>query len=818
MMFIVDSVMSETLGLLSVLCGVVALFVLFALAVLSVRMQAFCRMADSAICPQQILSSRGKLWHSNAAFVDLFGGDRRSVPVILTERGAESDQQAIAALVKRAKGGQSGQVELRIALNAMGGTQWLKVSVHPLRTWISALAPVVWSVEETTHKRQMQDLLDDQQDRFVDLLEDLPIGFFSVDEDGRFLAVNQALAEWLGYSAEDLKKGTVRLHDLLSEPLPCDIPPWHPFPELTKDTGDLSLSVRGQSGEPEQIDVAISQQVAGERGFKTHSVVCNLTREREMLVALEQSEKRFRAFFDEAPVGIALVDARRRLQECNAAFLRLLTAPAHRVTGTGPNKTDGNSVCAMVSVHGQSGEQGLEGCDLLSLFDESQARVVADIFAGPSGLVDVILNGRTCGLQATALDVGTGLAGGTLLNFVDVTDQRDLEARFAQSQKMQAVGQLAGGIAHDFNNLLTAMIGFADLLLGRHRPGDQSFSDIMQIRQNANRAANLVRQLLAFSRQQALQPRCLNVTETLADTAHLLRRLMGESLTLRIAHGRDLGDILADQGQFEQVIVNLAVNARDALDQGRRQGGQLDIVTANVVVDQPYCYRTDEIPAGYYVLIKVQDNGQGIAPEHIDRIFDPFFSTKEPGGGTGLGLSTVYGIVRQSNGFIFVDSDLGKGTTFTLLFPHYHPDDPSEKPEAPEKVQDLTGMGSVLLVEDEEAVRAFAARALRNKGYDVLEADCGEQALALFAAQKNRVDLVISDVVMPQMDGPTLVQELQARNPALKVIFTSGYTEDSFRKSLSDDDAIEFLPKPFDLKQLARKVKDVLGHNDPEML
>ena len=812
MTFAVNSVMSETLGLLSVLCGAA---VLFAVAVLSVRRQTLYRMVDSAICPQQILSPRGKPWHHNAAFLDLFGGDRRSVPVILADRSAESDQQAITALVSRAKRGQSGQIELRISANAVGGIQWLKISVYPLRTWSSVLAPVVWSVEETTHKRQMQDLLDDQQDRFVDLLDDLPIGFFSVDEEGRFLAVNQALAEWLGYSVEALKKGAVRLHDLLTEPLPRDIPPWHPFPELTTDTGDLLLSVRGQSGEPEQILVAISQQVAGEHGFKTRSVVCNLTREREMLAALEQSEKRFRAFFDEAPVGIALVDAGRRLQECNAAFLRLLTP--HGMTGNGPDKTDGERGRGMTPASGQNAEQGLEGCDFLSLFDESQARVVADIFAGPSGLVDVMLNGRTCGLQATALDVGTGLAGGTLLNFVDVTDQRDLEARFAQSQKMQAVGQLAGGIAHDFNNLLTAMIGFADLLLGRHRPGDQSFSDIMQIRQNANRAANLVRQLLAFSRQQALQPRCLNVTETLADTAHLLRRLMGESLTLRIAHGRDLGDILADQGQFEQVIVNLAVNARDALDQGRHRGGQLDIVTANVVVDQPYRYRTDEIPAGYYVLIKVQDNGQGIAPEYIDRIFDPFFSTKEPGGGTGLGLSTVYGIVRQSNGFIFVDSELGKGTTFTLLFPHYHPDDPNEKPEVSEQVQDLTGMGSVLLVEDEEAVRAFAARALRNKGYDVLEADCGEKALALFTAQKNRVDLVISDVVMPQMDGPTLVRELQARNPSLKVIFTSGYTEDSFRKSLNDDEAIEFLPKPFDLKQLARKVKDVLGHSNPDL-
>ena len=227
-----DLILSETLSLLFVLCGAAVLFVLFALAVVFVRRQTLYRMVDSALSPQQILSPRGALWHRNAAFVDLFGGDRRSVPAILADCSAESDQQAITALVKRAKRGWSGQIELRASLNAVGGARWLRVSAHPLRTWISALAPVVWSVEDTTHKRQMQDLLDDRQDRFVDLLADLPIGFFSVDEDGRFLAVNHALTEWLGYSADDLKTGTIRLHDLLTEPLPAEVPPWHPFPGI----------------------------------------------------------------------------------------------------------------------------------------------------------------------------------------------------------------------------------------------------------------------------------------------------------------------------------------------------------------------------------------------------------------------------------------------------------------------------------------------------------------------------------------------------------------------------------------------------------
>ncbi|MDH3792533.1 MAG: response regulator, partial [Rhodospirillales bacterium] len=393
-------------------------------------------------------------------------------------------------------------------------------------------------------------------------------------------------------------------------------------------------------------------------------------------------------------------------------------------------------------------------------------------------------------------------------HFIDTTEQKNLEKQFVQSQKMQAVGQLAGGIAHDFNNLLTAMIGFSDLLLLRHRPGDQSFADIMQIKQNANRAANLVRQLLAFSRQQTLQAKVLNVTDILAELSHLLRRLIGENIDLKMVHGRDLGMVKADQGQLEQVIINLAVNARDAMP----EGGTLTIRTGTVHLSRTTKRKGETMLAGDYTQIEVTDSGSGMTRENLDRIFDPFFTTKEVGAGTGLGLSTVYGIVKQTGGFVFVASKPGAGTTFTILLP-CHAETQSDAVDAKlpaEPVIDQSGSGTLLLVEDEDAVRAFSARALRSKGYDVLEARSGEAALELLGEQQKPIDLLITDVVMPRIDGPTLVREVRGQRPDLKVIFISGYAEDAFRKRLDQGAGIHFLPKPFSLKQLAGKVKEVM--------
>lgn len=400
--------------------------------------------------------------------------------------------------------------------------------------------------------------------------------------------------------------------------------------------------------------------------------------------------------------------------------------------------------------------------------------------------------------------------GPILVHFLRTSDQEKIQLRLLQSQKLHAMGELAGGIAHDFNNLLTAMIGFCDLLLMRHSPGDQSFTDIMQIKQNANRAANLVRQLLAFSKQQTLQPRKIDVTDNIAELKLLLQRLIGTSIELNIIHGRDLGCVKVDQGQLEQVIINLVVNARDAMP----SGGTIRIKTYTNEVTRPFKHSSGVIPKGSYVVIDVSDTGTGIAPENLPRIFDPFFSTKEVGTGTGLGLSTVYGIVSQMEGYIAVETEIGKGTTFRIYLPQYALEENERLAinTNEQQVKDLTGNSVILLVEDETAVRKFSARTLQEKGYEVIEAGNGREALEYLRsanAKGDAIDLIVTDVVMPEMDGPALVERAQKLLPDLKVIFMSGYAESTFRHRLSNDVDIHFLPKPFNLKDLAQKVKDI---------
>ena len=376
---------------------------------------------------------------------------------------------------------------------------------------------------------------------------------------------------------------------------------------------------------------------------------------------------------------------------------------------------------------------------------------------------------------------------------------------------MELVGQLAGGVAHDFNNLLTAMIGFCDLLLLRHNPKDPSFSDITQIKQNANRAASLVRQLLAFSRQQTLQLRVINLTDVLDELKHLLRRLMGVNIEFDIIHGRDIGLVKADQSQLEQVVINLAVNARDAMP----DGGSLTIRTGSLLTDDPEMARRPELGASDYVSIEVADTGSGIPRELLEKIYEPFFTTKPVGSGTGLGLATVYGIIKQTGGYIFVESELDRGTVFTIYLPRYAREaetveDPADDSQT-ELPRDLTGVGTVLLVEDEGPVRQFGARALRNKGYNVIEAENGENALDLLNENSDEIDLLITDVMMPGIDGSSLIRKVRETHADLKVIFISGYAEDTFRKRVDDGGIVHFLPKPFSLQELAGKVKEVMS-------
>ncbi|MFK7943986.1 MAG: ATP-binding protein [Paracoccaceae bacterium] len=387
----------------------------------------------------------------------------------------------------------------------------------------------------------------------------------------------------------------------------------------------------------------------------------------------------------------------------------------------------------------------------------------------------------------------------------DASEIRLMEEKFAQSQKMEAVGKLAGGVAHDFNNVLTAISGNCDLLLLRKDASHPDFSDLTQIRQNSNRAAALVRQLLAFSRKQTLQPKLLSVQDVVTDTLYLLDRLIGENISLSLDHGRDLGSVRADNQQLEQALMNLVVNARDAMP----SGGVITIATCNRKLAQDQQFPGISVPPGEYVEISVSDNGTGIDAQVIDKVFDPFFTTKPQGEGTGLGLSTVYGIVKQSGGYIYVQNKNEGGARFTILLPRAYSEVRDEVPKiaAPEpEGTDLTGQGAVMLVEDEAPVRSFASRALKLRGYRVIEAESAEVAIALLENAPDEVDVLVSDVVMPGMDGPTFANKARILRPDLRVVFISGYAEDSFQRNLTDNDFL-FLPKPFSLNELTATVK-----------
>jgi len=730
--------------------------------------------------------------------VEQLGLDGLPVPAVLFA----SDMTAMAAALRLPERvPPEGAVSETLHLN--GRSLRLTLMVRP-----DEPAELIWDIADSGVEELALRHLAEQRDALAAFLDNAPVGLYSVAPDGRFLFTNRTFAAWAGTVPEKLSKA--RLSDVLARSEGDGVPmtpDWEGGEARLKNLGPKALlsalrlvgvtqrAVPGMDGSPERYS----------------AVVHDLSRELRLRGTLRPVEAEFRRFFEQAPIGILVLDANGAILDGNAAFAAMRGAGL-----AGQGDVIGQRLAALVRE-----EDGAElNRHLMAVRrGEAVARPLLVRIPAPAQGMGGAARERSVEIFAASLDADADSQAAQLVYLVDMTDQRSLQAQFNQSQKMQAVGQLAGGIAHDFNNLLTAMIGFCDLLLQRLQPGEQSFADVMQIKQNANRAANLVRQLLAFSRQQTLVPRVLDVGDVLADLRNLIGRLIGETIHLRMNHGRDLGLVKVDRGQLEQVIVNLAVNARDAMIGGQApgQGSELLIRTANHHQDHPVAFAGETMPPGDYVLIEVADTGHGIAPENMAKIFDPFFTTKAVGAGTGLGLSTVYGIIKQTGGFIQVESQTSPapntGTTFRIYLPR-HQAGPEARAEAREEAVvaagDLTGQGLVLLVEDEEAVRAFAARALRNKGYTVIEAASGDQALELPEEQLNRVEVLISDVVMPGIDGPALAAALRERRKALKILFISGYAEDSLRQSMTEGEGVHFLPKPFSLGQLAGKLKEVI--------
>ncbi|WP_417249246.1 ATP-binding protein [Celeribacter sp.] len=486
---------------------------------------------------------------------------------------------------------------------------------------------------------------------------------------------------------------------------------------------------------------------------------------------------------DALPVALLKVTRDGRISECNRPARELLAMPCDYA--------------------------GMALADLVEGLGRSVSDWVMDVAMGRVQKAEFVRASRPekdTFLQIALNRVADGEGNVDLIAVLtDATQLKALEAQFVQSQKMQAIGQLAGGVAHDFNNLLTAISGHCDLLLLRHDSNDPEYGDLVQIHQNANRAAALVGQLLAFSRKQTLKPEVIDLRETLSDLTHLLNRLVGEKIALSVSHDADLRPIRVDKRQLEQVIMNLVVNARDAMS----EGGEITIQTENALLSEAMVKARATIPAGDYVVVSVTDEGRGIPKDHLQQIFEPFYTTKRTGEGTGLGLSTAYGIIKQTGGFIFVDSAVGVGTKFTIYLPAHSAASAEELKndlnKGPKRVVER-GDGVVLLVEDEAPVRAFASRALRMRGYTVLEAENAEDALEMLDDPDLKIDLFLSDVIMPGMDGPTWVAKAREARPDVRVIFVSGYAEDHFPDQQARIPNSIFLQKPFSLSELTDTV------------
>ena len=541
--------------------------------------------------------------------------------------------------------------------------------------------------------------------------------------------------------------------------------------------------------------------------------------------------------FNFAPVGIAFVSPEGDIRDCNAAIEKFLNRSReqiinHRIFDY--IRPEDIEVLHREIRSVNNGTQLSKAIDVHIFLDNIER--IASIYLSPMQKLHSLHPKQSDGL---------------VIYLIDSTRQKNLELQFAQAQKMQAMGQLAGGVAHDFNNLLTAMIGFCDLLLQRHGVGDPSFTDLIQIKQNANRAAGLVRQLLAFSRKQPLKPKLIDVTENFVELSHMLKRILGEQVILKFSHGSDLGFIRVDPVQFSQVIINLAVNAKDAMN----GSGTLTITTRVESLTTPYQFGADTIKPGEFVVVDVADTGCGIPPENLSRIFEPFFSTKQNvvGSGTGLGLAMVYGIVRQTEGFIKVDSSVGRGTTFSIHLPRFENDAEEEKLQTADMQKQITAKDGtpiltvqekqtspvavnqklifglnvsaidrrheteqkaedirILFVEDEDSVRTFAIRALQKKGYEVIGCNSAENALEQLENDKD-FDLLITDMVMPGMSGAELASIVREKIPGIKILLASGYSEEIARRELASSQDFEFMAKPFSLGDLTKKVFDILN-------
>ncbi|MCB1527610.1 MAG: response regulator [Hyphomicrobiaceae bacterium] len=749
--------------------------------------------------------------HAMAAFV----GRSDSGDLGMLEAAFSSVNEAAEAMFRLNRAALAGEerAEILPAPSAAFDAEprYVKVAVRPFISEAMHRDPgtlIIWTLTDVTEQRRVETEARASIDARLGLYDTMPVGLMHIDPDGMITHANATLIDWIGFAREAIEKRMVRLTDLVSAD----------GAEVLMSAarrGDASLAIDldilGEDGRSLPMHLVCraaendAPQANSDASDLDNPARCGLVigcvnREAELLDATADSaaELRLSRFFQSAPFGIATVASNGTITNANPAFARMIL--------------DGTI---------GSGEQVLE--ILTPKADQATrqrvAASLADVLAGRGNIAPVEItvgqgNEFTRRVFMSPLAGAKGAREAAVLYVLDATEQKRLESRFAQSNKMEAVGTLAGGIAHDFNNVLTGIIGHSDFLLESHKPGDPAHRDLLTIKSSASRAAGLVSKLLAFSRQQTLQNEVLQLGEVVSEITPLMNKTVGEKISLKVLTERELWLVKTDRSQIDRVIVNLVVNAKDAMP----DGGDLTIRTRNITERE--CQKMDHFGLlhGEYVAIEVSDTGTGMTPEVLNKIFEPFFTTKGVGKGTGLGLATVYGIVKQSGGFIYPESEVGKGTTFRVFLPRHVPDEEEvatlhqkQAKKSSRHGPDVTGSGRVLLVEDEDGVRSFAVRALRSRGFEVLEASNGAEALELIESNETPLDIVVSDVVMPEVDGPTLLKTLRKTHPDLKFVFMSGYPNDAFRAGLDAEEKFGFLPKPFSLAELVGKVKEELA-------
>lgn len=714
--------------------------------------------------------------------------------------GPPEASEALYRLAQAARSWTSHIEEIRRTPALINGQSvgWYRIQVKPI-TYRSNRA-CLWEISDLTEERRRQEAVFEGLSHGVNLFNHAPVGFFSSEANGKILCLNDTLLSWVDIDKKQIEQGQSDLTSLLVNETAALV-------NLRGEPGqklivEIGCDLRGREGKSRPVHI-LHQVICRRDGTAapSHSIVIDRSVSDAENDAFRAAEVWFTRFYNSTPMAIAILDVHGQLLEANLSFARLFPKAFDSTQDRYPGPW--------------SALKDLSEDEATSL----RAALEAAIAGGaPSEPIDIEyeIDGSRHGARCFVAPGDREQAEGAIFYALDITDQKRLQEEFAQSQKLNDVGRIAGIVAHDFNNILTPILGWSDLLLSTHRPTDPAFKDIHQIKSMTLRAAALTRQLLAFSRRQNLNPQVFNVGDMLSEFQFLLRKLVDEKTEISLHHGRDLGLVKADRVQLEQVMIDLVANARDALP---TKGGKIQIRTKRINPGDCAVYHHPTLPPNDYVLIEVEDNGCGIPEEIKEKIFDPFFTTKSVGAGAGLGLSSALGVVQQSNGYILYDSIVDRGSVFRIFLPQHtiavFPDDepPAEPPSinpVPRPAGNEPSTGSILLVDDDDAVRSFAAHALRKAGFVVHESINGQDALDVMTQLSGNIDVVISDVEMPDLDGPSMAAQILSKNPGVKVIFMSGYTEEDLKAAQPELDFL-FLEKPFENRRIIETVKEALA-------